>query len=83
MQASVARKRAAEFQPSTYGFEGATVEQARDALVKGGDRVLVKLGMREDGSPEAWLVVMSKSTRLYVGNVSYTCPPRPPEYCDE
>lgn len=81
MQESAARRKAAD--PSVYGFEGKTVEYVKEALERGGDKIIFKLGQKEDGSPEAWVAVKVRDQVLYAGNVSYTCPPRPPQDCLE
>ena len=83
MRESVERRKRSQFEPESYGFEGKTVEYVREALEKGGDKVICKLGQKEDGSPEAWLVVKGRDQILYAGNFSYTCPPRPPADCVE
>ena len=84
MRESVERRERAKFVPDSYGFEGTTVEYVRDALNKAGDRpasILMKLGLKEDGSPEAWIMVKAGGQVLYAGDFAYTCPPRPPEDC--
>jgi hypothetical protein len=87
MKASTARRRNMKHDPDVYGFHGETIGRLREALGRAngreGARLLVRLGRRDDGSPEAWLEVKVGDESLGAYNVSFNCPPWPPEYCAE
>ena len=84
MRKSVERKHNARFQPDTFGFDAERVKVLYEAMDGMGDdcTLLVKLGLSERGEPEAWLVLKDGGEVVYVGDFSWTCPPRPPEDCE-
>lgn len=85
MSKSVERLQRSRRVPEVYGFEGDTLDSLQKALAatEGYPKrvLLVRLGLKEDGSPEAWLQVKSEDKTAYTGNISFTCPPRPEEDC--
>lgn len=87
MKASTERRQNAKHEPDVYGFDGKSLMSLRDELTLaiefGEPRLLIRLGLAEDGSPEAWWHVKSGDKDVGAGNISYTCPPRPPEDCEE
>lgn len=88
MKESTERCKNMHHEPTVYGFEGESLKAAHEALGKalasGSDaRLIVRLGRKADGMPEAWLDVKVGTERVGAYNVSYTCPPKPPEYCEE
>ena len=87
MKASTARRRNAQHEPDVYGFQGETIGRLREALAKvdgrEAGRLLVRLGRKDDGSPEAWLEVKVGDESIGAYNASFNCPPWPPEYCEE
>lgn len=88
MKASVARLRESKFHPDVYGFDDPdTLAGLAKGLAAVSDhdkpKLIVRMGMKEDGSPEAWIEVKSEKGSAYAGNISFTCPPRPPADCDE
>jgi hypothetical protein len=88
MKAATARKKNAQREPCVYGFEGASVDALYKSLGQaiGSDRdvrLFVRLGLDVDGNPEAWLHVKAGEKEIGFYNESFTCPPRPPEDCEE
>jgi hypothetical protein len=87
-ESSVGRYKNAQLEPDTFGFDDretlAKIEEALGIARRNpGAKLLFKRGLDADGNHEGWVLVKSGSTLLYVGNVSYTCPPRPPEDCEQ
>lgn len=82
MRESVARRKNSLVEPDAYGFDDpATLAGIRDALNKakledGRTDLIVRRGLDAEGKPEAWAIVKDGDATLYVGNFSYTCPPR-------
>lgn len=87
MRESTERCRNMHHTPDVYGFQGESLRDAYRALTKaldkGDARLIVRLGRKINGEPEAWLDVKVKDERIGTYNVSFTCPPQPPEYCEE
>lgn len=87
MMESTERCRHMHHTPDVYGFQGESLRAAYvalgKALEKGDARLIVRMGRKENGEAEAWLDVKVGDERVGAYNVSFTCPPRPPEDCEE
>lgn len=87
MKASAERRQNAKHEPDVYGFEGESlVELYRaigQAIGSGDPAMLIRLGRKEDGSAEAWAHVKAGKKSVGAYNESFTCPPRPPEDCED
>ncbi len=87
MKADTARHRNMQHSPDVYGFDGDTLVELRDALIKattaGEHSLLARLGRAQDGTACLWLDVRVNGGSIAQINTSWNCPPRPPEDCEE
>lgn len=87
MKESAQRRENAKYEPDVYGFEGEALAEITVALAKAGRTkdatMLVRLGRRVDGSPEAWVQIKVGEKTIGAYNTSFNCPPRPPEDCEQ
>lgn len=87
MNESVERRQNAKLEPDTYGFEGDSFDELHHcmSMAKGkeGRKVFLRLGRKTDGMPEMWWHVVTAEGDVGDGNVSFNCPPRPPEDCEQ
>lgn len=86
MKAAVERLRNSKHEPDVYGFDDPeTLAGLAKALAAVSGQKEPKLfvcrGLTEAGEPDAYLVVKGDAGIEFVGNISFTCPPRPPEDC--
>lgn len=86
MHDDVARWKNAQHQPSTYGMDGDALAALTKCLMAHADRkcrLLLRMALYDDGSPTLWWELKEGTETLGKGNVVWTCPPRPPEDCED
>ncbi len=79
LKSSKERRENAKLVPDAYIFPAKTALRVSDAVRKHADadklELVVHLGLKENGKPEAFAEVKADGDSVYYGNETGTCPP--------